>query len=47
MEVLNGLSLERYSYKAYLLYFLEYRRAVKFRLYNDRLQKADEALSGA
>lgn len=44
MEVLNGLSLERYSYKAYLLYFLEYRRAVKFRLYNDRLQKAETRL---
>lgn len=44
MEVLNGLSLERYSYKAYLLYFLEYRRNVKFRLYSDKLQKAETKL---
>lgn len=39
MEVLNGLDICRISYKAYILYFLEYRRLTKFRLYNYRLQK--------
>ena len=43
-EVLNGMDIQRLSYKAYLLYFLEYRRGVKFRLYNFRLQKAETRL---
>ena len=44
LEVLNGMEIQRLSYKAYLLYFLEYRRSVKFRLYNFRLQKAETRL---
>lgn len=39
MEVLNGLDISRVSYKAYISYFLEYRRLTKFRLYNYRIQK--------
>ena len=38
------MDIQRLSYKAYLLYFLEYRRGVKFRLYNFRLQKAETRL---
>ena len=44
MEVLMGLKVERVSYKAYLAYFLEFRRDIKFRLYNHRLQKAETRL---
>lgn len=44
MEVLNGIEVKRVSYKAYLLYFLEFRRNIKFRLYNFRLQKAETRL---
>lgn len=44
MEVLDGLDIKRFSYKAYLLYFLEYRRGIKFRLYNYRLQKVETRL---
>ena len=44
MEVLIGLSVERCSYRAYLLSFLMTRREVKFRLYNHRLQKAETRL---
>lgn len=44
MEVLNGVDIKRVSYKAYLLYFLEFRRTIKFRLYNFRLQKAETRL---
>ena len=44
MEVLNGMDIQRFSYKAYLLYFLEYRKNVKFRLYNFRLQKVETRL---
>lgn len=44
MEVLNGIDVSRISYKAYLLYFLEFRRNIKFRLYNFRLQKAETRL---
>lgn len=44
MELIDGLELKRFSYKAYLLYFLEYRRGVKFRLYNGRLQKVETKL---
>jgi DNA gyrase subunit A len=39
MEVISGLDLKRIDYKTYIQYFLEYRRNVKFRLYNARLQK--------
>ena len=44
MEVLNGLDIQRFSYKAYLLYFLEYRKGIKFRLYNYKLQKVETRL---
>ena len=44
MEVINGTDINRISYKAYIAYFLEYRRMVKFRLYNLRLQKAETRL---
>ena len=44
MELIDGIELKRFSYKAYLLYFLEYRRGVKFRLYNGRLQKVETKL---
>lgn len=44
MEVIvhNGdeLNIKRYSYKAYIVEFINTRRNVKFRLYNARLQKA-------
>lgn len=43
-EVLNGMDIQRLSYKAYLLYFLEYRKNIKFRLYNFRLQKTETRL---
>ena len=43
-QVLNGMDIQRLSYKAYLLYFLEYRRSIKFRLYNFRLQKIETRL---
>lgn len=39
MQVMNGTEINRISYKAYISYFLEYRRNIKFRLYNYRLQK--------
>ena len=38
------MDIQRLSYKAYLLYFLEYRRSIKFRLYNFRLQKIETRL---
>ena len=44
MEVLVGLDIQRISYKAYLVYFLEFRRDIKFRLYNHRLQKVETRL---
>ena len=44
MEVLLDMNVQRVSYKAYLLYFLDYRRNIKFRLYNYRLQKCETRL---
>lgn len=44
MQVIDGTNIYTISYKAYLLYFLEYRRECKFRLYNSRLQKAETRL---
>lgn len=48
MEVINntenGAEVQRISYKAYIVNFLEFRRDVKFRLYNFRLQKAETRL---
>lgn len=39
MVITEDNEVKRFSYKAYILYFLEYRKRVKFRLYNFRLQK--------
>lgn len=44
MQVINGTEICTISYKAYIAYFLEYRRECKFRLYNARLQKAETRL---
>ena len=44
MEVIDGTEIKRVGYKAYLLYFLEFRKECKFRLYNIRLQKAETRL---
>lgn len=44
LQVINGTEVSRISYKAYIAYFLEFRRSVKFRLYNFRLQKAETRL---
>lgn len=44
MEVIDGVEVKRVSYKAYISYFIEYDRAVKFRLYNSRLQKVETRL---
>lgn len=44
MQVINETDVSRISYKAYISYFLEFRRGVKFRLYNFRLQKAETRL---
>ena len=44
MQVINDTDVSRISYKAYISYFLEFRRSVKFRLYNFRLQKAETRL---
>ena len=43
-EVIDGNEIKRFSYKAYLLSFIENRRLCKFRLYNARLQKAETRL---
>ena len=39
-EVLNGLSVDRFSYKSYLLAFIELRKITKFRYANLMLQDA-------
>ena len=44
MQVIDGTEIYTISYKAYISYFLEYRRECKFRLYNSRLQKAETRL---
>jgi DNA gyrase subunit A len=44
MEVIDGTEITRISYKAYIAYFLEFRRECKTRIYNARLQKAETRL---
>lgn len=44
MEVIDGTNIRRMSYKAYIAYFLEFRKECKFRLYNVKLQKAETRL---
>lgn len=44
MEVIDGVEIRQMGYKAYILYFLNFRRETKFRLYNMRLQKAETRL---
>ena len=44
LQVINGTEICNISYKAYISYFIEYRRECKFRLYNARLQKAETRL---
>ena len=44
LEVIDGTEIKRVSYKAYIAYFLEYRRECKFRIYNAKLQKAETRL---
>jgi len=44
MEVIMDDEIKRVSYKAYIASFIEFRRNVKFRLYNARLQKAETRL---
>lgn len=38
MEILDGITPMRMSYKSYLLAFIEFRKLTKFRLYSNRLQ---------
>ena len=38
MVVLEGINIKRFSYKSYLQYFIQFRKLVKFRLYNIKLQ---------
>lgn len=44
MRVIMDDEIVRVGYKAYLLTFIEFRRMVKFRLYNARLQKDETRL---
>jgi DNA gyrase/topoisomerase IV subunit A len=44
MQVINGTEICNISYKAYISYFLEFRKETKFRLYNAKLQKAETRL---
>ena len=44
MRVIMNDEIVRVGYKAYLLTFIEFRRMVKFRLYNARLQKDETRL---
>ena len=44
LEVIDGTEINRISYKAYISYFIEFRRDCKFRIYNARLQKAETRL---
>lgn len=37
-EGLDGFTPDRFSYKSYLQYFIEYRRITKFRLYANKIQ---------
>ena len=44
LEVVDGNEIKRLSYKAYILNFINFRRTVKFRIYNARLQKVETRL---
>lgn len=44
MDVISGTEIKHIGYKAYISYFIEYRRNCKFRLYNARLQKVETRL---
>ena len=44
MEVIDGTEIRQLGYKAYIMYFLNFRHETKFRLYNIRLQKAETRL---
>ena len=44
MEVIIDNEVKRVSYKEYLQYFITFRKNVKFRLYNARLQKVNTRL---
>ena len=44
LQVINGTEICSISYKAYIAYFIEYRRECKFRLYNAKMQKAETRL---
>ena len=44
MQVIMGNEIKQISYKAYILNFIDFRRGVKFRLYNARLQKVETRL---
>ncbi len=44
MEVVDENEIKRVSYKAYIVNFIEFRRTVKFRIYNARLQKVETRL---
>ena len=44
MEVIDDNEIKRVSYKAYIASFIEFRRNVKFRIYNARLQKVETRL---
>jgi len=43
-EMLNGLDLIRPSYRDYLLFFIEHRKKVKYRLFVNRLQQINTKL---
>ena len=44
LQVINDTEICSISYKAYIAYFIEYRRECKFRLYNAKMQKAETRL---
>lgn len=44
LEVIDGTEIRQMGYKAYILYFLNFRRETKFRLYNLKLQSVETRL---
>lgn len=44
MQVVLDNEIKQIGYKTYLIYFIDFRRNIKFRLYNARLQKAETRL---
>lgn len=38
LQLLEGIDIKRFSYKSYLEYFINFRKLIKFRLYNIKLQ---------